>query len=124
MVSGGEYRMANMATSAEPTETQITLESLLKNRSRAIFRPEYKLRTMVEADACKHVELGVLLRRDKLYRNQLFAWIRGYAQRGIAGLTKSAPALSPLKTRSSGASSSFKKKASASTVSRSLLTDG
>ena len=53
---------------------------------------------MAEADACKHGELGALLRREKLYSNQLSAWRREYAQGGIAGLTKSAPGPSPSKT--------------------------
>ena len=83
---------------SERPDTQVTPEPLLEKRSRRIFKPEYKLRIMAEADACKHGELGALLRREKLYSNQLSAWRREYAQGGIAGLTKSAPGPSPSKT--------------------------
>ena len=83
---------------SERTDTQVTPEPLLEKRSRRTFKPEYKLRIMAEADACKHGELGALLRREKLYSNQLSAWRREYAQGGIAGLSKSAPGPSPSKT--------------------------
>ena len=83
---------------SERPDTQVTPEPLLEKRSRRIFKPEYKLRIMAEADACKHGELGALLRREKLYSNQLSAWRREYAQGGIAGLAKSAPGPSPSKT--------------------------
>ena len=83
---------------SERTDTQVTPEPLLEKRSRRTFKPEYKLRIIAEADACKHGELGALLRREKLYSNQLSAWRREYAQGGIAGLTKSAPGPSPSKT--------------------------
>jgi transposase-like protein len=91
--------MHNMPKSlTERPDTQVTPEPLLEKRSRRTFKPEYKLRIMAEADACKHGELGALLRREKLYSNQLSAWRREYAQGGIAGLTKSAPGPSPSKT--------------------------
>jgi transposase len=91
--------MHNMPKSlSERPDTQVTPEPLLEKRSRRTFKPEYKLRIMAEADACKHGELGALLRREKLYSNQLSAWRREYAQGGIAGLTKSAPGPSPSKT--------------------------
>ncbi len=83
---------------SERPDIQVTPEPSLEKRSRRIFKPEYKLRIMAEADACKHGELGALLRREKLYSNQLSAWRREYAQGGIAGLTKSAPGPSPSKT--------------------------
>jgi transposase-like protein len=83
---------------SERPDTQVTPEPLLEKRSRRTFKPEYKLRIMAEADACKHGELGALLRREKLYSNQLSAWRREYAQGGIAGLSKSAPGPSPSKT--------------------------
>ena len=83
---------------SERPDTQVTPNPLLEKRSRRTFKPEYKLRIMAEADACKHGELGALLRREKLYSNQLSAWRREYAQGGIAGLTKSAPGPSPSKT--------------------------
>ncbi len=79
-------------------DTQVTPEPALEKRTRRQFKPEYKLRIMAEADACQHGQLGALLRREKLYSNQLSAWRREYAQHGIAGLTKSAPGPAPSKT--------------------------
>jgi len=38
------------------------------------FTAEYKLRILVEADACKLGELGALLRREGLYRSHLAKW--------------------------------------------------
>jgi transposase len=91
--------MHNMPKShSERPDTQVTPEPSLEKRSRRTFKPEYKLRIMAEADACKHGELGALLRREKLYSNQLSAWRREYAQGGIAGLSKSAPGPAPSKT--------------------------
>jgi transposase len=91
--------MHNMPKShSERPDTQVTPEQSLEKRSRRTFKPEYKLRIMAEADACKHGELGALLRREKLYSNQLSAWRREYAQGGIAGLSKSAPGPAPSKT--------------------------
>ena len=72
-------------------ESQITPDPKLEKRTRRIFKPEYKLRIIQEADACKHGELGALLRREKLYSNQLADWRREYAEKGLAGLDKSAP---------------------------------
>ncbi len=85
----------------EPTlqpETQVKPDSKLEKRTRRIFKPEYKLRIIQEADACKHGELGAMLRREKLYSNQLCDWRREYADKGLAGLDKSAPGPAPLKT--------------------------
>ena len=79
-------------------DTQVTPEPALEKRTRRQFKPEYKLRIMAEADACQHGQLGALLRREKLYSNQLSAWRREYAQHGIAGLSKSAPGPAPSKT--------------------------
>lgn len=42
--------------------------------------------------------MGALLRREKLYSNQLSDWRREYAANGLAGLDKSAPGPAPLKT--------------------------
>ena len=83
---------------SDPLNTQVTPEPALEKRTRRQFKPEYKLRILAEANACKHGELGALLRREKLYSNQLSSWRREYAQGGIAGLTKSAPGPAPSKT--------------------------
>ena len=83
---------------SDPFNTQVTPEPALEKRTRRQFKSEYKLRILAAADACKHGDLGALLRREKLYSNQLSAWRREYAQGGIAGLTKSAPGPAPSKT--------------------------
>lgn len=83
---------------SELPESQVTPAPSLEKRSRRQFTPDYKLRMIAEADACKHGELGALLRREKLYSNQLSAWRREYAEGGIAGLSKSAPGPAASKT--------------------------
>jgi len=72
-------------------DTQVTPEPALEKRTRRTFQAEYKLRIIAEAEACKHGELGALLRREKLYSNQLSDWRRESAENGVAGLSKSAP---------------------------------
>jgi transposase-like protein len=70
----------------------------LEKRMRRSFSTEYKLSIIQQADACKHGELGELLRREKLYSNQLSQWRREFAEQGIDGLKKSAPGPAPRKT--------------------------
>ena len=83
----------------KPTNsTQVTPEPALEKRTRRQFTPEYKLRIIAEADACKYGELGAVLRRENLYSNQLSDWRREYAEKGVAGLSKSAPGPLPSKT--------------------------
>ena len=83
----------------KPTSsTQVTPEPALEKRTRRQFTPEYKLRIIAEADACKYGELGAVLRRENLYSNQLSDWRREYAEKGVAGLSKSAPGPLPSKT--------------------------
>lgn len=84
---------------SESRTTQVTPEPALEKRTRRQFTPEYKLRILAEADACQHGELGAILRREKLYSNQLSDWRREYARNGVAGLKKSAPG--PASTKSS-----------------------
>jgi transposase-like protein len=76
---------------SEPHTTQVVPDPTLEKRTRRRFTPEYKLRIIAEADACQHGELGIILRRENLYSNQLAEWRREYAQKGVAGLSKSAP---------------------------------
>jgi len=56
--------------------TQVIPEPALEKRTRRQFKIEYKLRIIAKADACKHGELGALLRREKLYSSQLSEWRR------------------------------------------------
>ena len=56
------------------------------------------MRIIAQADACKYGEVGALLRREKLYSNQLSVWRRELKNGGIAGLKKTAPGPKPSKT--------------------------
>ena len=55
--------------------TQVMPSPVLEKRTRRQFSADFKLRIIAEADACKHGELGGLLRREKLYSNQLADWM-------------------------------------------------
>lgn len=72
-------------------EPKVTPKAELEKRSRRRFTTEYKLSILKQADACKYGELGALLRREKLYSNQLVQWRKEFAQNGIEGLSKSQP---------------------------------
>jgi transposase-like protein len=76
-------------------ETQVKPDPKSETRSRRIFTTEYKLSVLRRADACKHGELGELLRKEKLYSNQLSQWRREFAEGGIDALSKSAPGPAP-----------------------------
>lgn len=78
--------------------TQVTPDPVLEKRTRRQFTAEYKLRILAQADACKHGELGALLRQEKLYSNQLSEWRREFARNGVKGLSKSTPGPVPAKT--------------------------
>lgn len=78
--------------------TQVIPDPALEKRTRRQFTAEYKLRIIAQADACKHGELGALLRQEKLYSNQLSEWRREFAQHGVKGLSKSTPGPAPTKT--------------------------
>lgn len=80
------------------TDTQVIPDPVLEKRTRRQFTADYKLRIIALADACKHGELNGLLRREKLYSNQLSDWRREFAQHGVKGLSKSAPGPAPAKT--------------------------
>lgn len=70
----------------------------LEKRTRRMFSTEYKLSIIRQADACQHGELGELLRREKLYSNQLSQWRRELEQHGVDGLKKSTPGPAPKKS--------------------------
>lgn len=70
----------------------------LEKRTRRLFTTDYKLSIIQQADACQHGELGALLRREKLYSNQLAQWRRELATDGVKGLGKSTPGPAPKKT--------------------------
>jgi len=81
----------------KPT-TQILPNPKLEKRWRSLFTVEYKLSILQRADACQHGELGPLLRREKLYSNQLAQWRREFAEQSVAGLNKSQPGPAASKT--------------------------
>ncbi|MGL5360687.1 MAG: hypothetical protein ACRDBI_13375 [Shewanella sp.] len=66
--------MPKSATTADP---EIEPIPELEKRGRRVFTAQYKLSPpLQQADACQHGELGALLRREKLYSNQLQQWRR------------------------------------------------
>ena len=83
------------ATTANP---KVEPSPALEKRVRRAFSTEYKLSIIQQAEACQHGELGELLRREKLYSNQLSQWRRERAEQGLDGLKKSAPGPAPKKT--------------------------
>ncbi len=87
--------MPKPTTSADP---KVEPNPALEKRSRRTFTTEYKLSIIRQADACQHGELGELLRREKLYSNQLQQWRRELAEQGVDGLKKSVPGPAPKKT--------------------------
>ena len=83
---------------SELPETHVTPEPALEKRTRRSFTTEYKLSILAQADACQHGELGKLLRREKLYSNQLQQWRREFAEGGVEALKKTNPGPVPAKT--------------------------
>ena len=65
-------------------ENQVMPDSQLEKHVRCHFSTAYKLRILAEAGQCAHGELGPLLRREKLYSNQLNAWRKELAKGGEA----------------------------------------
>lgn len=85
--------MPKSPTQLPPAE--VVPDARLEKRSRRVFTTEYKLRILKDAQACSHGELGALLRRERLYHNQLSQWRREFDQSGVSGLSKSAPGPKP-----------------------------
>jgi len=71
--------------------TQVLPKPELEKRGRRTFTTEYKLSIIKQAEACKHGELGKLLRREKLYSAQVANWRQEFTNNGIEGLSKSRP---------------------------------
>lgn len=80
--------MPKPVTTANP---KVEPHPALEKRGRRSFSAQYKLSIIQQADACKHGELGQLLRREKLYSNQLAQWRSELVEQGVDGLQKSAP---------------------------------
>lgn len=72
-------------------KTEVAPDPKAEKRTRRIFTREYKLSILQQAAACQHGELGALLRREKLYSNQLSQWRRDFEAGGADALAKSKP---------------------------------
>jgi transposase len=72
-------------------DTEVTPDPILEKRTRRSFSTEYKLKILAKADQCAHGQLGALLRREKLYSNQVQQWRREFAESGVVGLSKTMP---------------------------------
>lgn len=75
----------------ELPNTQVRPEPSLEARRRREHSPEYKIRIVAEAEACKHGELGGLLRREGLYSGQIRQWRKDLKGGNTAKLAKSIP---------------------------------
>ena len=85
-------------SSSSLPKTQVKPDPVLEKRTRRTYNAEYNMTIIAQADACKHGELDALLRREKLYSNQLSAWRQELAEGCIAGLQKTAPGPKPSST--------------------------
>lgn len=65
---------------ADLPDHQVTLKPKLDKRKRCQLSTEYKLRLLVEADACQH---GKLLCRVQLYSSQLTTWRKELAVKNV-----------------------------------------
>lgn len=100
---------------SELPDNQVTPNPNLEKRTRRYLSPEYKLRILAQADACRHGELGELLRREKLFSSQLTSWRKERDAGG--GLDKSAPDPVLHALRRQSASSSWSGRTPGSTTS-------
>ncbi len=87
-----------MLDKPQPESCEIKPDRTLEKKTRRTFTAAYKLKMINQADACQHGQLGALLRREKLYSNQLSQWRRELAEGGLSGLSKSAPGPAPQMT--------------------------
>ena len=79
------------STTPTHTETEVKPDPALEKRGRRSFTREYKLKIIALADSCKHGELGELLRKEKLYANQIIQWRKEVAEHGQDSLSKTTP---------------------------------
>lgn len=75
----------------ELPESKVDADPVLEKRSRRKHPLSYKLNIIAEADACKHGELGELLRREGLYSGQIKQWREELINGEQEKLGKSAP---------------------------------
>ncbi len=55
--------------------------------SRRTFSADYKLKIVKEMQLCKSGEFGALLRREGLYKSQVYQWRKAHSESGLQGLT-------------------------------------
>jgi transposase len=79
-------------------ETEVKPLPALERRSRRKFSADDKMRILSSAEACRHGELGALLRREGVYSSQLKQWRRDFVNAGLGGLGKTAPGPTPART--------------------------
>lgn len=89
-MSTGIARMPKTDNHNQP-ESQVVPDPSLEKRKRRVHSLEYKMRILAEADNCKHGELGVMLRREKLYAGQLKTWRDELNDDGTNKLSKTKP---------------------------------
>ncbi|MFK8078126.1 MAG: hypothetical protein AB8B84_16210, partial [Granulosicoccus sp.] len=78
-------------TNHQLPESKVDADPKLEKRSRRKHSLDYKLNIIAQADACKHGELGALLRREGLYSGQIKQWREELANGRQDKLEKSAP---------------------------------
>ncbi len=61
--------------------------SVEKPSRRRTFSADYKLKIVKEMQLCKSGELDALLRREGLYKSQVYQWRKAYSESGLQGLT-------------------------------------
>src|SRR5690554_6917866 len=90
--------------------SQVTPKPELEKRTRRKFSTQYKLRIIAEADACKHGELGALLREKAFTVISCGIGALSCASRALKDPGKPPPAQKPLRLQSNAGFSSLKKK--------------
>ena len=88
MKDSAETEGARRATGVSAGEAATVPDpEVVDKAKRRRFSPEYKLRVLHEADACKGAgEIGALLRREGLYSSHLVLWRRQREAGALAGM--------------------------------------
>ena len=76
-------------------DAEVVADPALERPRRRAYSAEYKLSILARADACRHGELGALLRAEGLHSSHLSDWRRALAGAGPEALAKSAPGPAP-----------------------------
>ena len=68
-------------------DDKVISNEVVSRPSRQVFTAEYKRSILEEADACRHGQLGLLMRREGLYSSHLETWRRQRDAGELASLT-------------------------------------